>query len=77
MTDAPLPSSCPPGVRLDGIRLTLGRAILFDDLAFTAKAGRFTGLLGPSGVGKTTLLRLIAGLTPAESGAIGDETGAP
>jgi putative hydroxymethylpyrimidine transport system ATP-binding protein len=37
-------------------------ATLFDDLDFTLPAGQWTSLLGPSGVGKTTLLRLIAGL---------------
>lgn len=38
--------------------------VLFDDLSITLAAGVFTCLLGPSGVGKTTLLRLIAGLAP-------------
>ena len=38
--------------------------VLFDDLSITLEAGVFTCLLGPSGVGKTTLLRLIAGLAP-------------
>ncbi|WP_370541685.1 ABC transporter ATP-binding protein [Actibacterium sp. 188UL27-1] len=35
---------------------------LFADLSFDVVAGGWTCLLGPSGVGKTTLLRLIAGL---------------
>lgn len=80
MTDAPLPgppASAPPGVRLSSVSLRLGRATLFDCLDFSAEAGRFTGILGPSGVGKTTLLRLIAGLTPADSGVVGDDLGAP
>ena len=38
--------------------------VLFNDLSITLAAGVFTCLLGPSGVGKTTLLRLIAGLAP-------------
>ena len=37
-------------------------AFLFDRLDFTLPAGQWTCLLGPSGVGKTSLLRLIAGL---------------
>ncbi len=80
MTDAPLPAppvSAPPGVRLSGVGLRLGRAALFDRLDFSAEAGRFTGILCPSGVGKTTLLRLIAGLTPSDSGIVGDHLGAP
>ncbi len=39
-----------------------GRAYLFDSLELTLAKGRWTCLLGVSGVGKSTLLRLIAGL---------------
>ncbi len=37
---------------------------LFTDLELAAVPGGWTCLLGPSGVGKTTLLRMIAGLVP-------------
>ncbi len=46
-------------------RLDYGDTPLFDELDFTLASGQWTCLLGPSGVGKTTLLRLIAGLEPA------------
>ncbi|SBV92042.1 Aliphatic sulfonates import ATP-binding protein SsuB 1 [uncultured Alphaproteobacteria bacterium] len=65
----------PPAVRVCGARVRLGRAAVFDGLDFSAEAGRFTGILGPSGVGKTTLLRLIAGLIPADGTSVGDERG--
>ncbi|MFL5336021.1 MAG: ABC transporter ATP-binding protein [Geminicoccaceae bacterium] len=39
-------------------------APLFENLRFRLDGGSWTCLLGPSGVGKTTLLRLIAGLGP-------------
>lgn len=55
----------PPAVSVHAARLEYGGVPLFDDLDFTLAAGRWTCLLGPSGVGKTTLLRLIAGLEPA------------
>ncbi len=67
--------AAPPAVRVRGAHVRLGRATVFDDLAFSAEAGRFTGILGPSGVGKTTLLKLIAGLLPADGAFIGDERG--
>ena len=46
-----------------------GKTIL-DDVSFTAKDGQFVSLLGASGCGKTTLLRIIAGLEFADSGAV-------
>ena len=45
-------------------------ALLFRDLDFTLAGGRWTCLLGSSGVGKSTLLRLIAGLVRPERGAV-------
>ncbi|MGH6917129.1 MAG: ATP-binding cassette domain-containing protein, partial [Geminicoccaceae bacterium] len=43
---------------------------LFRDLDFTLAGGRWTCLLGPSGVGKSTLLRLIAGLVLPDRGRV-------
>ncbi len=45
-------------------------AFLFDRLDFTLKAGQWTCVLGPSGVGKSSLLRLLAGLVAPEAGAV-------
>lgn len=39
-----------------------------DDVSFTAHAGQVTGFLGPNGAGKTTTMRILAGLTRADSG---------
>jgi putative hydroxymethylpyrimidine transport system ATP-binding protein len=50
-----------PGVTLTG-RALVGGGILFDSLTLDLVPGGWTCLLGPSGVGKSTLLRLIAGL---------------
>ena len=50
-----------PAIRLEG-RARIGGADIFGPLKFDALAGEWTCLLGSSGVGKSTLLRLLAGL---------------
>lgn len=41
-----------------------------DDVSFTIKSGQVTGIIGPDGAGKTTLIRLIAGLLLTDNGEI-------
>ncbi len=53
--------SAAPSVHLSG-RAAIGGTAIFGPLTLDLPAGRWTCLLGPSGVGKSTLLRLIAGL---------------
>lgn len=48
---------------------TNGRRVL-NDLDYTLGAGEFVAIMGESGVGKSTLLNLIAGLDTADSGQI-------
>jgi putative hydroxymethylpyrimidine transport system ATP-binding protein len=55
----------PPSISLQHIHLSYGKDVLFDDLNLTLAAGKWTCLLGPSGVGKSTLLKLISGLIPS------------
>lgn len=45
-------------------------APLLRDLSFDLAPGEIVCVLGPSGTGKTTLLRIIAGLEPADSGTV-------
>ncbi|MDB5571305.1 MAG: transporter ATPase [Hyphomicrobiales bacterium] len=67
-----------PAITLEG-EARIGGALLFPLLRLELAAGQWTCLLGASGVGKTTLLRLIAGLDTgaAFTGAIGASDGAP
>ena len=45
-------------------RLAFGAVVLFENIDFTLNKNEWSCLLGPSGVGKTTLLRIVAGLVP-------------
>ncbi|MFF3572602.1 ABC transporter ATP-binding protein [Nocardia jiangxiensis] len=55
-------------VRLQGISKSYGDQVIFDGIDLTVARGEFVALLGPSGTGKTTLLRILGGLEDATSG---------
>ncbi|MDF2094769.1 ABC transporter ATP-binding protein [Aquibaculum arenosum] len=65
-----------PGIRLSGARLHYEGVALFDNLSLNLPAGRTSCLLGPSGVGKSSLLALLAGLNAAAEGKIEASDGA-
>jgi NitT/TauT family transport system ATP-binding protein len=44
--------------------------LALDRISFVVREGEFVSLLGASGCGKTTLLRIVAGLTPATRGEV-------
>lgn len=57
-------------IRLEGTTKRFGRTTAVDDLSLTIADGEFLVLLGPTGAGKTTTLRLVAGLERPDSGRI-------
>ena len=52
------------------VRYSIGGRAIFDGLDITARRGRITAFMGPSGTGKTTLLRLITGQAHADRGSV-------
>ena len=67
----------PPGLVIEELTLHFGQRCIFEDLSFKIAGGRFTALLGSSGVGKSSLLKVIAGLIEARSGRVTGSDGLP
>lgn len=57
-------------IRAENIIWKIGRKTVLDDVSFEAVSGKMLGLLGPNGSGKTSLLRLLAGLKTPHSGRV-------
>ncbi len=67
----------PPGPRLgsvvievDKLRKGFGDRVLIDGLSFTLPRNGIVGVIGPNGVGKTTLFKTIVGLEEADAGTV-------
>ena len=57
-------------IRVNGVTRRFGDFVALDDVSVNLPTGQLTALLGPSGGGKSTLLRIIAGLESADSGTV-------
>ncbi len=57
-------------IKVENLTWKIGKKTILDDVSFEAKSGKMLGLLGPNGSGKTSLLRLIAGLRRPNSGRV-------
>lgn len=55
---------------VDSLQKSFGRSLVLENISFTVNRGEFVSVLGASGCGKTTLLRLIAGLEKPDYGKI-------
>ena len=59
-----------PIVRIEGVTKTFGNTYAVDDISLDIHRGEFFSLLGSSGCGKTTLLRMLAGFETPTKGRI-------
>lgn len=70
-------SALAPDIIIRDLTLRFGTHAIFERLNFTLPAGQFVSLLGASGSGKTSLLKVIAGLLLASSGSVEAGDGRP
>src|SRR3954451_20734942 len=64
------PTEAPPLLRIDALVKKFGAVRAVDRLSLDIRAGGFVALLGPSGCGKPTLLRMLAGFETPDQGRI-------
>ncbi|MEJ2569260.1 MAG: ABC transporter ATP-binding protein [Anaerolineales bacterium] len=57
-------------IRFDGASFSYGRRIILRDLAFSVRGGEILGVVGPNGVGKSTLIRGASGVLAPYSGRV-------
>jgi phospholipid/cholesterol/gamma-HCH transport system ATP-binding protein len=63
-------SATPQVVEVAGVRYSAGPRVIFDGLDLAVRKGSITAVMGPSGTGKTTLLRLLTGQAHASAGSV-------
>jgi phospholipid/cholesterol/gamma-HCH transport system ATP-binding protein len=75
-TDRPGPAAGPgagqadPVVRLDGVSYAISGRTILDRVSVSIPRGQVTAIMGPSGTGKTTLLRLVTGQLRPTAGTV-------
>jgi len=57
-------------ISIKNLTFSRGERKIFDDISLTIQRGKITAIMGPSGTGKTTLLKLIGGQLYPEKGII-------
>ena len=59
-----------PLIQIADLSFSHGDRLLYDNISLTIPRGKITAFMGPSGIGKTTLLRLIGGQLRPDSGKV-------
>ena len=57
-------------IEIRGLKFNRGKRVIFDDLDLAVPAGKITAIMGPSGTGKTTLLRMVTGQLKPAAGSV-------
>src|SRR6516165_2377391 len=56
--------------RVRGVSQSYGKAVALDDVSIDIPAGKMIGVIGPDGVGKSTLLGMLAGVRKIQQGKV-------
>jgi len=67
---SPDPSDGRLAVSVRGVSKSFGDKVVLDNIDLDIRRGEFVALLGPSGTGKTTMLRILTGLERADQGEV-------
>ena len=59
-----------PLIKLEKISLSFGKRRILENISFDINKGEILGMLGPNGVGKSTIFNLITGLIKPDYGSI-------
>ena len=59
-----------PKIQLNNISFSFNKRQILEDISFMIREGEICGLLGPNGVGKSTIFNLITGLITPDYGSI-------
>jgi sulfonate transport system ATP-binding protein len=70
MTELTIDKEDTAAVRISGLRKAFGTKTVLSGIDLEIRRGEFFALLGPSGTGKTTLLRILAGLELPDAGTV-------
>ena len=58
----PSRGGAPPLLELSGVSKSFGGVLALKDVSFTLEAGEIHGLVGENGAGKSTMMKIIAGV---------------
>ena len=57
-------------IEVKNLSFNRGERVIYDDISLKIRRGQITAIMGPSGTGKTTLLRLIGGQLSPDQGEV-------
>ncbi|MGE8551847.1 MAG: ABC transporter ATP-binding protein, partial [Acinetobacter calcoaceticus] len=64
------PLSTQPLIEVKNLSFNRGERVIYDNISLNIRRGQITAIMGPSGTGKTTLLRLIGGQLVPDQGEV-------